>query len=237
MNIRNFRIVSVGAILAVLGAAVALFLTIPAGIYNARSDKSTAALGTALTTIPPLGETAGPTTSIPKGESRNHVTASPPFLPVHTVILRHVTAPAVPIPTTPCSENQLSAQITMEGPNVGMGAVEQVVTVRSSVPCFVEGYPAIAFAGMDAQITDGGATGNYPGPAPVALGPGVAASFMFQAGDMFDCKSASAMYFGVPSGPPQTSIASQNSESGWGVCRGGIEVTPFEQGDSVDNYF
>ncbi len=125
----------------------------------------------------------------------------------------------------------------MEGPNLGMGRVEQIVTVRSSVSCYVDGYPSIAFGGVNAQIEDGGAVGHYPGPAPVALGPGVAASFMFQAGDMFDCQSASGMYFGVPSGTPQIRVTPQNSENGWGVCRGGIGVTPFEQGNSVDNYF
>lgn len=236
MSIRIFRLLSAGVVLVVLGAAIVLILAIPAGRHNGGPGKSAAASGTALTTIPPLGETAGPTTSIPKGEVRSQLSAPAPFLPPHTIILRHVTAPAVPIPTKACSENELSAHITSEGPYVGMGKFEEVVTVRSSVACFVDGYPTIAFGGVNAQIEDGGAVGNYPSPAPVALGPGVAASFMFQAGDMFDCQTASAMYFGVPSGPPQTPIAPRNAENGWGVCRGGIAVTPFEQGDSVDDY-
>ncbi len=123
-----------------------------------------------------------------------------------------------------------------------MGEVEQIVTVDSSVPCFVNGYPTIAFGGANAQIIDGGALGNYPPAAPVALAPDVAASFMFQMSLQMSmsgggCEPASAMYVGLPTGSAQTTIMPPSRGfTGWAVCGGGIVVTPFEQGNSIDNY-
>jgi Protein of unknown function (DUF4232) len=164
---------------------------------------------------------------------------TPVSLPPGSIVIRHVPYPAVVIPATPCIPTDLAASITGMGPYIGMGTSEFIVTIRSTEPCQLEGYPVLVFsspsAPVAADVQDGGIPGSYAPPGPVAVGTGAPASFLlFFAGNLNDTGTpATALSFGLPGTSPSIPVTLPSEVFALGSE---TAVTPFEQGNGVDQY-
>jgi hypothetical protein len=163
----------------------------------------------------------------------------PVTLPPGSIVIRHVPYPAVFIPPTPCVATDLAASVTGMGPYIGMGTSEFIVTIRSTEPCQLEGYPVLVFSSssgpLATDVQDGGSPGSYAPPGPVAVGTGAPASFLlFFAGNLNDPGTpATSLSFG----PPGTSASIPVILPSQAFALGSeTAVTPFEQGNGVDQY-
>lgn len=194
-------------------------------------------------TIPPRSLPGRPaptptsTPPIPPGQyPPGHIGAFNPSQ-IHSQTLHHVDAPAATGNFPSCQPQHVSAAVTSLGPYVGMGHVELLVSLSSSSKCFVDGYPGLVFGGSVTTILQGGAPGNYRPPSKVLVGPGKAASFVLAFDDSEpSCQTASSAHFTLSPGGPEIPIALDPVIArAWGTCSP-VNVTPFEQGNSVDNY-
>jgi hypothetical protein len=195
-------------------------------------------------TTVPAGAAAKPTTSTtstPPGPPPPTGWVPPPPPPPSQQNPVQAT-PGVVIPSNPCTNSAISASITSFGPHLGMGLVQDVVTLSSAQPCYVNGYPTISFGSptIKISVTDGG-SGQASTPAPVRVDQGSSASFVvqFTAGRASgQCPSTSVFAMGVPASTPTVlvSLAPMNGQQfGFSIC-GKVTVTPFEQGNSPDIY-
>lgn len=157
--------------------------------------------------------------------------------------LVHQPGPVVSsLPAGSCTSQSLTANLTSAGPTEAMGVAEWIITVTSSTPCTVNGYPTLAFSGATASnsVLDGGIGGN-PGPAPqspVALGTSVPASFLVELSDYTpspSCSPANSLLLGVPGDAPSVVVTPDAAIGSWWSCPG-TKVSPFEQGNSISNY-
>lgn len=161
--------------------------------------------------------------------------------PPATGITHQVAPVASSLPASSCTNQSLTAKLSSAGPAEAMGVAEWIITVSSSTPCTVDGYPTLTFSGTTTStaVLDGGIGGN-PGPASqsrVALGIGLPASFLVELSDVTSpaCSPATSLLFGVPGEPASVAVTPDPSIGSWWSCPG-TRVTPFEQGNSVSNY-
>ena len=85
-----------------------------------------------------------------------------------------------------------------------------------------------------------GVVGHQASPRQVAVGTGTPASFLVQTAEgpvTPDCKGTALLSIGVTGTVPSVSVSLPASSFGpaWYVC-GQVQVTPFEQGDTLDQY-
>lgn len=157
-------------------------------------------------------------------------------------------AVSVSIPSVSCSTvgQALQASVTGFGPYVGMGLMQDIVSLRSSTPCFVSGYPTLTFTGPAVIPTterDGATLGNPPKPQPVAVGTQYQASFLvqFRSGGSGSaaCPIATSLSISIPGSEvsvPVSLAQMSHAQSQWSPCGGIVGVSPFEQENSVGEY-
>ena len=149
------------------------------------------------------------------------------------------------MPSTPCTDGELREAISSSGPYVGMSTQQDIITISSSVPCRLYGYPTLQFGSplhpVAITVQHNDAAPHQEPPRPVAVGTGTPASFLVEtaAGPIApDCKGTTLLTIGVPGSAPSISVslaAMRGNQTGWDVC-GPVEVTPFEQGNTLDQY-
>ena len=196
---------------------------------------------TVMTTTPPLGGDRT-TTTLPSGTTISLPTQSGTTLP--TVTIQYEPGPVVPVPSTPCTDGELRATDLGNGPFISMGESQDIIAIVSSTPCELYGYPTLEFGGSSHPLAVGvqhtGVVGHQASPRPVAVGTGTPASFLVQTAEgpvTPDCKGTALLSIGVPGTAPSLSVSLPAASFGpaWYVC-GQVQVTPFEQGDTLDQY-
>ncbi len=157
-------------------------------------------------------------------------------------------AVSVSIPSVSCSTvgQTLQASVTGFGPYVGMGLMQDIVSLRSSIPCYVSGYPTLTFTGPAVIPTtegDGATLGSPPKPQPVAVGTQYQASFLVQfrsgGSGSASCPIATSLSLSIPGSEvsiPVSLAQMSHAQSQWSPCGGIVGVSPFEQENSVGEY-
>lgn len=183
--------------------------------------------------------TSTPTTAPPTGEPAPPVSSSQGSITIH--YQTHEPPPAVTVPSTPCTAADLTGSLESLGPYQGMGSGQYLISITSTEPCSVEGYPTLQFASSNgvipSTITDGGTVGNANPVSAVGVGPGLPASFLmqFSIGPVV-CTEAPTLSFGLPNSTAGIPVQLNTQVAGfWPACSS-IIVSPFEQGDSPDQY-
>jgi hypothetical protein len=226
-----------------IGAVAAVVMTvILAGCTgSAQTTSPKKPTSTVVTTIsPPGGDRT--TTTLPSGTTISLPTQSGTTLP--TVTIQYEPGPVVPVPSAPCTDGELRATDFGNGPFISMGESQDIITISSPVPCELYGYPTLEFGGSSHPLAVGvlhtGVVGHQASPRPVAVGTRTPVSFLLQTSEgpkAPDCKGTGLLSFGVPGTAPSVSVSfsATSSRSEWYVC-GQVQVTPFEQGDTLDQY-
>jgi hypothetical protein len=223
-------------------AAVAMTLMVAGCTSSGQTTSPNKPTSTVVTTIPPLGGDRT-TTTLPSQSTIPPPTLSNTTLPP-TVTIRYEPGPVVPVPSAPCTDGELRATNLGNGPFISMGERGDIITISSPVPCELYGYPTVEFGGSSHPLAVGvqhtGVVGHQASPRPVAVGTGTPASFLVQTaeGPMApDCKGTALMSIGVPGTAASVSVSlpAASFGSAWYVC-GQVQVTPFEQGDTLDQY-
>lgn len=234
------RKISAIAAIAVMAVSLAACTSSAAPIKG----KTAAAESTLLTTIPPAGGDST-TTTLPSAST------PPPVIQPGTTLARTVTIqykppPVVPVPSTPCTDGELRVADFSNGPFTQMGTKQDIITVTSSAPCRLDGYPVLQFGTMSHPIVvaveRNGAVGHQASARPVAVGTGTPASFLIQtvmgvAAMTAHCTGTKVMRVGIPGTIPilSVSLPARSFGPAWYPC-GRVLVTPFEQGDTLDQY-
>lgn len=151
-------------------------------------------------------------------------------------------------PSTPCSSvgQSVEASVTGFGPYIGMGVMQDIVSLRSSVPCYVSGYPALDLMSSTAisiATQDGMTLGSPTASHNVSIGTQFGASFLLQfattQASPTTCPIVTSMSFNLPGsnvGIPILLDQMIGRQTQWNPCGGVISVTPFEQSDSAGTY-
>ena len=211
-------------------AAVAMTLMVAGCTSSGQTTSPNKPTSTVVTTIPPQSTIPPPTLSN---------TTLPP-----TVTIQYEPGPVVPVPSAPCTDGELRATNLGNGPFISMGERGDIITISSPVPCELYGYPTVEFGGSSHPLAVGvqhtGVVGHQASPRPVAVGTGTPASFLLQTAEgpiAPDCKETGLLSIGVSGSAPSVSVSlpAASFRSAWYVC-GQVQVTPFEQGDTVDQY-
>ena len=168
-----------------------------------------------------------------------------PTTTLPTVVLQYKPGPVVPVPSAPCTEGELREAVASSGPYVTMGTAQDIITISSSVPCRLYGFPTLQFGSrlrpVAMTVQHNGAVGHQESPRPVAVGTGTPASFLVQSamGPVNPkCDETNFLTVGVPGSTPSVPVslaAIGGNQTGWYVC-GQVRVTPFEQGNTLDQY-
>ena len=150
----------------------------------------------------------------------------------------HEPTPVVSVPKTPCTDAELSAAMTSQGPWVDNASSQYIITISSGTLCELQGYPTLQFSNstgiIATTVQNGGTVGSADPPSPVAVGPGVPASFLLQFGS--GCPTASSLEFGLSSGPADIPVTLDSALIPvWLACPTTL-VSPFEQGNDVNRY-
>ena len=223
-------------------AAVAMTLMVAGCTSSAQSTSPNKPTSTVMTTIPPLGGDRT-TTTLASQSTTPPPTLSNTTLPP-TVTIQYEPGPVVPVPSAPCTDGELRATNLGNGPFISMGERGDIITISSPVPCELYGYPTLEFGGsshpLAIRVQHTGVVGHQASPRPVAVGTGTPASFLVQTaeGPMApDCKETALLSIGVPGSAPSVSVSLPAASFGpaWYVCDQ-VQVTPFEQGDTFDQY-
>jgi Protein of unknown function (DUF4232) len=160
-------------------------------------------------------------------------------LPPERNVIQYEAYPAVPVPSIPCTNADLSAAATAIEPSMEQDDV--LVKVTSSVPCYIEGYPDLGFwsAGQPVatDVEDGQVPGGWAPPSPVAVGSGAPASFMigFVPAAQFGT-TITSVTFALAGDSPTIPVAPIPAPDSANTVGGYTGVTPFEQGNSLDQY-
>lgn len=168
------------------------------------------------------------------------VTFSGPFTVVPSQNTTHVSAPKVVPASTVCQGNQVSAVVSGVGPyNNGPDSAQSIVTLTSTTPCLLSGYPILSFFSSSGTVigineTDGGTDGYAQPISNVTLGPDTTGSFLIQYNPQSDCPNATTASFQLSVG--QTAISIDVNGILVEIC-GSINVTPIIQGNSPERYF
>jgi hypothetical protein len=179
------------------------------------------------TTVPPAGPVA-PSGNVSQGS-----------ITIHNQ--RHEPPPPATVSATPCAGADLTGSLKSLGPYQGMGSGQYVISITSTVSCAVEGYPTLQFSSsngvISSTVTDGGTTGNANPESVVGVGPGLSASFLMQFSiGPVSCPEASSLAFGLPNSAATSPVQlNTHTAAYWPACSSTI-VSPFEQGDSPDQY-
>ena len=219
-------------------AATSSSLTIPSYLPTSIPPATTPTSGpsSAVSTTVPSTLGAPPTASqIVASNDTSTYTLTPTPVPT-----------ASSIPSTPCTDADLSANVYVDGVLASMSFVQDVVTISSQTDCSLSGYPVLQFSGssgpVEVSVTDGGTSAvQVPSPTPVAVGPGTPVSFLiqFQPGDTASCVIASSLEIGVSGTTPSVGVTLADVpgfQTAWNLCGSQASVTPFEQGASLSQY-
>jgi hypothetical protein len=223
-------------------AAVAMTLFVAGCTSSAQTTSPNKPTSTVMTTIPPLG-----------GYSTTTTLASQSTIPLPTlsitmlrppVTIQYEPGPVVPVPSAPCTDGELRATDLGSGPFIDMSESQDIIAISTSAPCELYGYPTVEFGGSSHPLAVGvqhsSVVGHQESPRPVAVGTGAPASLLLQTaeGPIFpDCKETGLLIIGVPGVAPSVSVSlpAASFRSAWYVCDQ-VQVTPFEQGDTIDQY-
>jgi hypothetical protein len=230
LRTRRQILIAAGVVLVLGIAATVIALVLPSHgssqslSTTTSSQNATSASPTSTPPIPPSQLPTGPQSTAPPGTATQGV-------------LSHQPPPSVTIPATQCTNGDLSAGLSGPGPYQGMGQIQLIVTITSTVPCQLKGYPTLQFDNATTSIQDGGTTGNADPPSVVAAGPGIPVSFLMQFSDRSStCTDVSGLNFGLPSDPADIPVALDPPYiASWTACASAL-VSPIEQGNSVDRY-
>jgi hypothetical protein len=223
-------------------AAVAMTLFLAGCTTSAQTTSPNKPTSTVLTTIPPLGGYRT-TTTLPSQSTTPPPTLSSTMLQP-PVTIQYEPGPAVPVPSVPCTDGELRATDFGRGPFTDMAESEDIIAISTSAPCELYGYPTVELGGsshpLAIRVQHTGVVGHQATPRPVAVGTGTPASFLLQTaeGPIFpDCKETGLLSIGVPGSAPSVSVSlpAASFRSAWYVC-GRVQVAPFEQGDTLDQY-
>jgi hypothetical protein len=150
----------------------------------------------------------------------------------------------VPVPSTPCTDGELRAAVFSSGPFIAMATHQEIITVSSSTLCRLDGYPTLLFGAPahpePVAVQHDGVVGHQASPKPVAVGTATPASFLVQSamGPVNPkCVETNLLTIGAPDSAPSVSVLLPTGGVGpaWYLC-GQVEVTPFEQGNTLDQY-
>jgi hypothetical protein len=223
-------------------AMVAMTLFVAACTTSALTTSPNKPASTVMTTIPPLGGYRTATTLASQSTIPRPTLSSTMLQP--PVTIQYEPGPVVPVPSAPCTDGELRATDLGRGPFIDMAESEDIIAISTSAPCELYGYPTVEFGGSSHPLAVGvqhtGVVGHQASPRPVAVGTGTPASFLVQTaeGPMApDCKGTALMSIGVPGTAASVSVSLPAASFGpaWYVC-GQVQVTPFEQGDTLDQY-
>lgn len=145
----------------------------------------------------------------------------------------------------PCTASEVSAETTSTGPDTGMGTVQDLVTLRSSSPCVLDGYPTLEMSAAGTRfaitVSDGGTVGPDPKPVPVSVGPSQFASFILESAmtvpdsEKSRCPEATSLTIELPGSTvairvPFAPRMQQTTQSSWNACN--LKVSAFAPGDN-----
>ncbi len=239
---RRPKVFGIWAAVAVVAIGI-LFLV--AGVPNLSGSPRTAVtLEVPPTTVPPS------TTTFPAVVG----TVPTPVIPYPKSVLSPMPAHAGPyaahvasIPSEPCATDQLQAYLTGNG-YVTTSITQYVVTVLSSSPCWMEGYPTISFPD-DLRVTasNGIQLMNQAAQSvsKVAVLPTEAASFLISfgiaSGNAAICKQTYVMDMGLAGQATQVTVsvapfAQEKVLAYYMLCGSSVSVSPFNQGNSSQLY-
>ena len=162
-----------------------------------------------------------------------------PTTTLPTVVVQYKPGLVVPVPSTPCSDSELRAAVLGSGPFSAMGTMQVIVTLSSLVPCRLDGFPTLQFGPVShpavVKVQHNGVVGHQSSPRPVAVGTGTPASFLVQFASGFaahtpGCKETNLLRISPRGTTPSVSVSLT------AVTCGQARVTPFEQGDTWDQY-
>ncbi len=229
-----------------VGLVAGAVLAVPLAACGASTRVSAA--GSSASTLPPGVTTIaphGPTTSHPEGvDAPTTLPASVAALapPPSSVAPSRRAQLAIPMPSTECADVDLSGTATDRGPNDGQGANSMVISVVSSVTCYVDGYPTLSFGSeKGVKIVDGSVKGGNPSRTKVAVTSSPIASFLvqFESTIASKCPPTPRMEFGIPgtAASVEVSLGSMGTVfRDFSACGNSVHVTPFVQGIDSDIY-
>jgi hypothetical protein len=244
MRTRSWRSGIVGAVVLAIGIAVAIVALVQPGHATGQSPGGLSLANPPSTTpiAVPSNSSYGvptPTTPQPIPQSQEPAAQAGPAAPLVNPPLNpltHSAAPQVAIPNALCNDSDLSASLTSNGPYQGMGTVQYIITVSSSVACQLSGYPTLHFDGATSSIQDGGTVGSANPPSAVAAGPGNAVSFLIEFFTHGTCNNAAGLAFGLSTEAPTVPVALNSKVvNSWIACAT-TKVSPFEQGNAIGQY-
>jgi len=251
------------AVAGAVALAAVLGVILLVGLSEANAPSRNVALTAGSSTIPPNVPTTmtpaiGPNSGVSPGAVETTIPSTPVTAPTASEEAQAIqseapttgetaptTVPVASIPSTTCVAADLTASLQTGDSFPSMNYVQDVITLSSSVPCSIEGYPTMAFSNgtsaVTVSVTDGGTSSSVPtSPAPVAVGPATSASFLvqFQPGPIPPCTSASTLDIGLPGVSPTVGVSIPDLTSGpaWDICNARASITPFEQGSSLSQY-
>jgi hypothetical protein len=247
----KFRVVPVIALVGVVGG------TLVAVSQTSSLTKKTIARPAASSvvpgTVPPrsAGSGQGPTTSTTPSAPGRLPALPPPSTGVQGATPTPIERPSTVEPSVPsvsCSavSHDLQAAVTGFGPYVGMHTMQDIVSLRSSTPCRLSGYPTLTFSGATTLRTtqqDGATLGSPRMPAVVVVGTQYQASFLLQfsssGSGSSSCPVATALSMSIPGSHVHIPISiapMSRAQSRWSPCGHTVAVSPFEQGNGPGDY-
>jgi len=211
-------------------------LAIPTHRIKATNEAATAPVvadtvpsGSPGTTVPPPGP-ALPSVSGPAPMPAQITPTNPPSV--------------VNVPGTPCTNTDLQASVSSFGLHA-MGMNQDIVTVTSTTPCSLLGFPTVTFAANGAAIgsqpvVQGGTLGRSIETTVALDGPNEVGAFVleYSTDGVGQCHVADSMSIGVPGAAPGVSVSLApmgGLQTAWDLC-GGVKVSAFEQGNDPGEF-
>jgi len=189
-----------------------------------------------------IGGSDTPSTTIPSSPAPSPPTGASGVLPSSVsppTTLTHLVPPKVALIGGSCVDSDVTAAVSGNGPYFGMGTNQLIVSLSSTGPCTLSGFPVLTFLNgqgksTGAKFSDGGTTGATQLDAMVELNAGQPVSFLIQFGDI-GCVPASQLVLALPGTTPVNVALDPSFMDGWSSCAV-VSETPYVQGNSMQEY-
>lgn len=158
--------------------------------------------------------------------------------PLAATPLVHSSVPVPILTGTTCTGSEVNAALTSNGPYIGMGSDQLIVSLSSSTSCTLSGYPVLSLydsngAGAGTKFIDGGTIGSPQSTNAIQLGPNNVGSFLIQFSGNASCVPANIFQLSLSATSSPVVISNDSSLlSSWPGCSV-MNETPFVEGNSV----
>jgi hypothetical protein len=122
-----------------------------------------------------------------------------------------VSPPTVSLEGSECTNADLRAQLEISGPSFGNGMQDVLISLTSSIPCVIEGYPELTFSGdSSTSLVDGIPFIDAPTMAQVELSTQDSGSFMIAFSDE-GCPVSSTLNLSTPNDDQSPIVVEANT--------------------------